>query len=84
VPAAPLRHFLAHYLPDFLALFPQAIVVAAGSKAAQRLERVSGSFKRCSALTMPEANKPRARESWRAVGESIQNQLQRRVFSAEA
>jgi hypothetical protein len=75
VPSEPLNYFVKLYLPRILALFSKARIVAAGSKAAERLVTIGCSFEKCSALTRPEANKPRAHESWRVVGEEIRKRL---------
>ena len=75
IPAAPLNYFLTKYLARFLALFPNAIILAAGGKAAERLTKVGHAFERCSAFTKPESNKPSARESWRVAGLAIARRL---------
>lgn len=75
VPREPLRYFLQTYLKQFLALFPNAIILAAGGKAQTRLRSVHAEFEGCSAFTRPESNKPSARESWRRAGQAIASRL---------
>lgn len=75
VPRAVVKYFIDNYLGRFIALFPNAIVLAAGAKARDRLNALSVPFEQCSALTRPESNKPRAIKSWRRVGKSIASML---------
>jgi hypothetical protein len=71
VPRELLQYFSHTYLQRFLALFPNAIVLAAGGKAQSRLRSVHAEFEHCSAFTRPESNKSRAQESWRRAGQAI-------------
>jgi hypothetical protein len=78
VPREPLQYFLHTYLSRFLALFPNAIVLAAGGKAHSRLRNVHIECEHCSAFTRPESNKPRARDSYRRAGQTIAGKLAQR------
>lgn len=71
VPTILVNYFSNTYLTRFLSLFPNAIVVAAGAKARDRLRKLNVRHLHCSALTRPESNKPAARESWRTTGMEI-------------
>src|ERR1019366_8915203 len=53
VPPAPLQYFLNTHLTRFLALFPNAVILAAGRKAQLRLRSVHVEFESCSAFTRP-------------------------------
>jgi len=75
VPRPPLDFFLQRYLPRLLNLFPNAVFLAAGGKAAQRLKTLGVAFETCSAFTRPESNKPRARASWQEVGSRLAAKL---------
>ena len=75
VPRPVVNYFLEAYLKRFLGLFPNAVILAAGGKAQQRLSWIKVDFVSCSAFTRPEANKPRARESWMRAGIEIAQAL---------
>jgi hypothetical protein len=75
VPRAPLQYFLWTYLKRFVALFPNAIILAAGGKAQRRLKLINADFECCSAFTRPESNKPHARDSYRRAAEAIKAKL---------
>jgi hypothetical protein len=47
IPREPLDYFLQTYLKRFLALFPNAILLAAGGKAHARLRRLNIEFESC-------------------------------------
>lgn len=64
IPARLLRFFEQIYLRPLMAHFDQAVVVAAGRKASDRLKRIGVDHIHCSAFTLPESNKPRAKKSW--------------------
>lgn len=75
VPGFVVNYFLEHYLSRFLSLFPQAQLLAVGGKARDRLKKLGVEFYTCSAFNNPEANKPRARESWRRTAVELKAQL---------
>ncbi|WP_424966684.1 hypothetical protein [Dinoroseobacter sp. S375] len=66
----------APILGGFVRLFPSAIVVAAGGKARARLD-LAGVRDRVEmrALTLPEANKPEARQSREAAAKTLRERL---------
>jgi hypothetical protein len=74
-------YFLQKYLGRFLALFPHALLLAAGGKSRVRLNRFakqtknSVAFESCWAFTRPGCNQAKAHESWRRVGEVIKRRL---------
>lgn len=70
-----VNYFTRTYLKRFIALFPNAIFLAAGGKARNRLRPLQIPFEQCSALTRPESNKPRAHKSWAAAGARIRSML---------
>ena len=70
-----LRYFRKIYLEPFMNLFPNAVILAAGAKARDRLKPFGIEFIECSAFTRPESNKPRARDSWRQAGEQARSLL---------
>lgn len=76
IPSTPLRYFLARYLPKILESFPNAVVLAAGAKARDRLRQIGRDFEVCSAFTKPESNKPRARQSWHDAGKAVASRLE--------
>lgn len=71
VPASAVRACGNNYLAAQLAALPNAVVVALGTKAAERLRRLDRHVLVASAAAPPEGNKPRARESWRAAAEHV-------------
>ena len=71
IPKPVVSYFLDTYLRRLLSLFPNAVILAAGGKAQQRLSWINIKPIPCSAFTRPEANKERARKSWRVAGEQI-------------
>lgn len=75
VPNQVVRYFLARYLTRFIKLFPDAVVIAAGAKAKQRLKSIGVEFEHCWAFTRPACNHPKARESWRATGRAVAARL---------
>lgn len=75
VPQALVDYFSNNYLGRFLSLFPNAVVLAAGSKAQKRLTRLGVEFESCSAFTKPESNKPKAHESWKEAARRIAARL---------
>lgn len=75
IPKVVLSYFLDTYLKRFLKLFPNAVILAAGGKAQDRLHRIEADFIPCSAFTRPESNKEHARESWQQAGLQIAAQL---------
>jgi hypothetical protein len=78
VPQKLLDYFLRTYLSRFVALFPNAIILAAGGKAKHRLISMNIDHVACSAFTRPESNKPRAKVSWSDAGKKIAERLSRR------
>jgi hypothetical protein len=78
VPREALQYFLCTYLKRLLALFPNAIVLAAGGKAQSRLRSLDIEFEHCSAFTRPESNKPSARDSYCRAGQAITGRLAQR------
>lgn len=76
VPRELLDYFGRTYLRRLLGLFPHAVIVAAGAKASERLRDMGVPFESCSAFTRPESNKPRARASWRQVGEVVARRIE--------
>jgi hypothetical protein len=74
----PLDYFERKYLTRFLTLFPNAVILAAGGKAQERLRRVDAEFESCSAFTKPESNKPRALDSWCLAGHEIGRKIAQR------
>ena len=74
-------YFLQKYLGRFLALFPNALLLAAGGKSRVRLNRfarqtkTSIAFESCWAFTRPGCNRVKAHESWRRAGEVIKRRL---------
>ena len=77
IPSPLLHYFLDRYLPRLLALFPDAVVLAAGAKARERLRSIGVVAESCWAFTRPGCLQPRARESWRASGMAIARKLGR-------
>lgn len=81
VPSELEKYFLTTYLGRFLALFPSAVLLAAGGKARTRLKKFGrlttdgGAFETCWAFTRPACNQAAARESWRVAGEAIGRKL---------
>lgn len=75
VPADLVKFFNQTYLRRLIALFPSAVLIAAGGKAQRRLTAANVTFIGCSALTRPESNKPKARESWRRGGLAVAAKL---------
>jgi hypothetical protein len=76
VPSELLQYFLHTYFKRFLALFPNAVILAAGGKAQSRLRSIHHiEFESCSAFTRPESNKPRAKDSWQRAGQVIGRRL---------
>lgn len=78
-------YFLKNYLRRFLQLFPNAVLLAAGStKPRTRLERLKRlahaefQFECCWAFTKPACTifKQRAEDSWRQTGRSIRSKLE--------
>jgi len=74
-------YFSQKYLGRFLALFPHALLLAAGGKSRVRLNRFAKqtktgvAFESCWAFTRPGCNRAKAHESWRNVGEVIKQRL---------
>lgn len=81
VPLELEKYFLTTYMGRFLALFPNAVLLAAGGKAQARLKKFrrltnSGvAFETCWAFTRPACNQAAARESWHVAGEAIRRGL---------
>lgn len=78
VPAPLVAYFMREYLQPFLALFPNAVILAAGSKAHHRLAKLDVEFESCWAFTRPGCNKKGARDSWEKAGLSIRRTLRER------
>ena len=70
VPAIVTRECRSRYLQRQLALFPDAVVVALGNKAYQRLAGYPGIIK-AFAVAPPGCNRRDARESWSDVARAV-------------
>jgi hypothetical protein len=70
VPAAVGSECRRRYLEKELTLFPNALVVALGRKAARRLIGWPGVLE-VYAAAPPGCNKPQAKESWMRVGDEL-------------
>ena len=79
VPGALINYFSEHYLRRFLALFTNAVVLAAGKKAHERLTKLGIPHESCWAFTRPGCNQKMARDSWREAGSAIRETLAART-----
>ncbi len=78
IPRELLRYFSSKYLGRLLALFPDAVILAAGGKARDRLQTMGVAFEECWAFTRPGSNRREAHESWRVAGLAVARKLARR------
>ena len=78
-------YFSQIYLRKFLALFPNAVILAAGGKARERLKRIGAACETCWAFAGPACiiDPQKARDSWRAAGLAIAKRLAAQAASAE-
>lgn len=70
IPAELLRYFNDKYLTQFIVMFPNAAILAAGAKTRDRRKRAKVDYIECSAFTRPECNKPCAKQSWIDAGKA--------------
>lgn len=75
VPREIVNYFLKTYFGEFLALFKNAIILAAGGKAKDRLKKFGVEFVGCWAFTRPGCNQQKAKDSWRDAGIAIAQKI---------
>ena len=74
IPAGAANDF-GPYLRSLVSAFPNAVVAAAGSKAADRCRRASISAIEMGALTPPGSNRPKVRGTWHPTALEVQRRL---------
>ena len=73
-----LAYFEQEYLTRFVAMFPQALILAAGGKAQARLKRIGVDFIKSYAFTKPASNNTKkAIPSWRSASQQIAERIAR-------
>ena len=71
VPATVYKNCVSQYLERQLALFPQAVVAAVGSKAQNRMARLPRSYLKVGSVAPPGCNQHRVRESWQTIANEV-------------
>ena len=79
IPRPVLEYWRQHYAHRLFALFPHAVVLAAGGKAQERLRRLGIDFIGCGAVTTPGCNFKKVKDSWPVAGQGIRDLLQQRT-----
>ena len=75
IPRPVLDYWRQHYAHRLFGLFPDAVVLAAGLKAQDRLKRLGIDFVGCYAVTLPGSNTKKNKDSWPVAGKAISNLL---------
>jgi hypothetical protein len=75
IPRPVLDYWRVKYAYRLFGLFPNAVVLAAGGKAQERLRRLGIDFVGCGAVTKPGCNFKKVKDSWSRAGKTICEQL---------
>ncbi|GAA3975842.1 hypothetical protein GCM10022278_35900 [Allohahella marinimesophila] len=83
VPKPLIEYFSNTYLRELLRLFPNALILAAGGKARDRLRRLGVDYEHCWAFTRPGCNRREAHESRAAAGKALAPAMNHRSIRGE-